>query len=430
MQFYQVGGCVRDGLLGRTWRDRDWVVVGGTAQELCLLGFKSVGRGFPVFLHPKTGEAYAMARQESKVGRGYRGFEVFSGPEVTLRDDLYRRDLTINAMAIDEQGRLIDFFGGQEDLQHRLLRPVSQAFAEDPLRVLRVARFWAELYPFGFQLAPEMRAEIVKITQSGELDDLTPERVWMETIKGLATPKPSLFFSLLEQCGALAVVFPQLHALIGKSQPLHYHPEGDAWVHTLMVLDQAAILSSDLRVRFAALVHDLGKGETPMSELPRHIGHEKRGGEGVIAFGRRLRISHEFIKLGVIVAQEHLRCHRVLAMRPAQIVRLLEALGAFEQSDFFELALLACQSDAQGRGSAQNIYYPQADFLRECRYLCAEIKGGDFLAQGLRGPDIGEAVRLARIGRVRSVLKESPFKLLVPKKKEGVWGSHPPGFDL
>ncbi|MBF0588775.1 MAG: multifunctional CCA addition/repair protein [Magnetococcales bacterium] len=401
MTCYQVGGSVRDSLLGLPCKDRDWVVTGVEADEMTGRGFKRVGADFPVFLHPENGEEYALARTERKTGPGYRGFETRFGSEVTLEEDLARRDLTINAMALDREGQLIDPYAGMDDLKAKRLRHVSNAFSEDPLRVLRAARFLARFDALGFRLATDTLVLMERLASSGELTHLTPERVWQETQKGLATQAPSIYFATLRACGALESVFPELAALIGQHQPPEHHPEGDAWVHSLMVLDMAARLSDRGEVRFAALVHDLGKGLTPLERLPHHYGHESRGADLVMALCERLRVPGHYRKLAVLTARHHLRCHRVAEMRPKKVVKLLRELDGFRNPARFELFLLACEADARGRGGAENLYYAPADEMRGCLAACQDIDLKKIAKTGVKGAHFGLALHRARISAIK-----------------------------
>ena len=374
MQVYLVGGAVRDGLLGQTVKERDWVVVGGTREELLRLRFREVGRDFPVFLHPETHEEYALARLERKVGPGYRGFAVEFGPGVTLEEDLARRDLTINAIARSADGTLIDPHGGQRDLEARLLRHVSPAFVEDPVRVLRVARFAARFAPLGFQVAPETLELMRTMVERREVDALVPERVWQETEKALHEPKASEFFSVLRACGALQPVYPEIDALFGVPQPAQWHPEIDTGVHTLMVLDQAALLSGEPQVRFAALMHDLGKAATPRSQWPSHPGHEERSVALLEALAERLRLPGDYRDLAIIVARYHGIVHRVFDLKPKTILEFMERADAFRRPERFAQALLACEADSRGRSGLEHQPYPQRQFLLAARDAAAAIK--------------------------------------------------------
>lgn len=391
MNIYLVGGAVRDELLGLVVRERDWVVVGARPEELLAQGFKPVGKDFPVFLHPKTGEEYALARTERKTGPGYRGFDTMFSPDVTLEQDLERRDLTINAIARDEAtGQLVDPFNGQRDLQERWLRHVSPAFVEDPVRVLRLARFAARFAPMGFRVAPETMELVREIAARGELDALVPERVWQETQRALEMPAPRQFFEVLREGNALEVIFPEVHALYGVPQPAQWHPEIDTGLHTMMVLDQATQLSSDPVVRFAALTHDLGKATTPTHELPRHIAHEERGVGIVEEMCDRLRIPNAYRELGVLVSRYHLHMHKITELRPKTVVELLEKLDAFRRPARFEQFLLACEADARGRKGLEERDYPQPEFLRRAREIAAGVTLSEEERADLQGFEIAK----------------------------------------
>lgn len=399
METYLVGGAVRDRLLGLAVRDRDYVVVGATPEAMTARGFKMVGADFPVFLHPETKEEYALARTERKSGVGYKGFTVYAGPEVTLEDDLRRRDLTINAMAEDESGQVIDPFGGAADLKRGVLRHVAPAFVEDPLRVLRVARFAAR---FGFSVAPETLALMRAIVAAGEIEALVPERVWSEIERALGETRPRRFIEVLRECGALARALPEVDALFGVPQPPEYHPEIDTGVHILLVLHQAARLSPDARVRFAALVHDLGKGTTPPAEWPKHHGHEERSAALVQALSQRLRVPNEYRDLAMLVARYHTHCHRAAELRDATLVETLEALDAFRRPERIELFVLACEADFRGRPGYADRDYPQAALFRQA---LAAARAVDTVAAvaGKTGPAAGEAIRAARLAAIRAV---------------------------
>jgi tRNA nucleotidyltransferase (CCA-adding enzyme) len=386
---YKVGGAVRDKLLGRPVTDQDWVVVGATPEELLEQGYQPVGKGFPVFLHPHTREEYALARTERKVAPGYKGFVFHAAPEVTLEEDLRRRDVTINAMAEDTEGRVLDPFGGQADLAQGVLRHISPAFAEDPVRILRVARFAAR---FGFRVAEETAILMRAMVESGEVDALVSERVWAETEKALGEPKPRLFLEVLRHCGALARLFPEIERLFGVPQPAEHHPEIDTGDHTLRVLDQAVRLSPDPRVRFAALTHDLGKGLTPPEEWPRHHGHEGRSVELVQGLCRRYRIPNDYQDLAVQVARHHGNCHRAQELRPGTLLDLLKAVDAFRRPERFQQFLLACEADARGRTGFEDRAYPQAEFLRQALAAANRVQARELLAQGLSGEALGRAL--------------------------------------
>jgi len=405
MQVYLVGGAVRDALLGLTVKERDWVVVGGTREELLRLKYREVGRDFPVFLHPETHEEHALARLERKVGPGYRGFAVEFGPEVTLEEDLARRDLTINAIAQSADGALVDPFGGRRDLHARVLRHVSAAFIEDPVRVLRVARFAARFAPLGFQVAPETLALMRAMVERGEIHALVPERVWQETEKALREPKAAEFFKVLRECGALQPVFPEIDALFGVPQPAQWHPEIDTGLHTLMVLEQAALLSSEPLVRFAALVHDLGKGTTPRDEWPSHRGHEERSVALIEAMSRRLRLPGEYRDLGIIVARYHGIAHRAFELKPKTILEFMERADAFRRPERFAQALLACEADSRGRAGLETVAYPQREYLQAAQAAAAAIKPSPEEIAALPGEKIAQRVQQRRVEAIAGLPK-------------------------
>ncbi|MDI3260660.1 MAG: multifunctional CCA addition/repair protein [Sinobacteraceae bacterium] len=406
MKRYLVGGAVRDALLGLPVTERDWVVVGATPEEMIAAGYTPVGQDFPVFLHPQTHEEHALARTERKSGRGYHGFVFHTGADVSLEQDLARRDLTVNAMARDEAGRLIDPYGGQRDLAARVLRHVSPAFAEDPLRVLRVARFAARFAPLGFRVAPETLAVMRQMVQAGEVDHLVAERVWKETERALAGERapagyrPSVYFRTLHEVGALARVMPELAALDGVPQRADYHPEVDTLVHTLMSVDAAARMGFSLPVRVAALLHDLGKADTPRAEWPSHRGHDARGVPRVEAFCERLRVPTAMRELAVAVTREHLLVHRAAELRPGTLLELLERLRAFRASEFFEQALEACLCDARGRLGLEDCDYPPVAELRAAAAAAREVQARDVAKPGLQGAAFGAALRAARERRL------------------------------
>ena len=405
MQIYKVGGCVRDELLGLPVKDRDWVVVGATPQQMLDAGYKPVGKDFPVFLHPDTHEEYALARTERKTAPGYTGFAFHADPDVTLEDDLLRRDLTINAMAETETGELIDPCHGRDDLQQRLLRHVSPAFVEDPVRILRVARFAARLAPFDFQVAEETLSLMREMVNNGEVDALVPERVWQETVRALSEAVPTRFFEVLRECGALARLFPELEQLYGVPQPPEHHPEIDTGVHTMMVLEQAARLSNDPAVRFAALVHDLGKGTTPQEEWPRHIAHEAHGVPLVNALSLRLKVPNDFRDLAVLVTRYHLHYHRAAEMLDSTFLDTLQSLDAFRRPQRFEQFLLACEADSRGRPGYEDQTFEQPKIFREAFAAAAAIDAGELAQQGLQGEAIGKELahlRLAAIKQARA----------------------------
>ncbi len=404
MEIYLVGGAVRDKLLGLPVQDRDYVVVGATPDEMVIKGFKPVGADFPVFLHPQTKAEYALARTERKSGHGYKGFKVYAAPDVTLEDDLQRRDLTINAMAEDEHGNLIDPFKGAEDLHHGVLRHVSPAFAEDPVRILRVARFAARYAKWGFHVAHGTNQLMRQMVDSGEVDHLVAERVWAELERALEADKPSRFFEVLRSCGALARLFPEIEALFGVPQPERHHPEVDTGVHVMLVLDAAALLSPDPRVRFAALMHDLGKGSTPKEAWPQHSGHEERGAELVKNFCQRFRAPNEYRDLALITARYHAHCHKIAELRPATVVDTLEAMDAFRRPERVDMFVTACEADFRGRTGVGDKPYPQAELFRRVFKAARAVDSTAIAAEGTRGPEIGVRIREARIAAARQVL--------------------------
>ena len=411
MEVYLVGGAVRDKHLGLPVSDRDFVVVGSTPDEMVAQGFKPVGADFPVFLHPKTKEEYALARTERKSGRGYKGFTVYAAPDVTLEDDLRRRDLTINAMAESLDGRLIDPFNGAADLEQKLLRHVSPAFAEDPVRILRVARFAARFAPRGFRVVDETIALMRTMVASGEVDHLVPERVWTELERALGEDRPSRFFEVLRGCGAAAKLFPELDALHGVPQPPPHHPEIDTGVHVMLVVDMAARLSADTRVRFAALMHDIGKGTTPKDELPRHAGHEARGAAMIEKFCERLRAPNEYRDLAMPVARHHLLCHRLFELRPSTVLDLLESLDAFRRPERVEMFVLACAADARGRTGLEDNPYPQREQLLRAFDAARGVDSAAIAAAAISAEKTGEAIgariREARIQAVRDAMAKN-----------------------
>lgn len=406
MQVYLVGGAVRDRLLGLSVKDRDWVVVGATPEELAAKGYQPVGEDFPVFLHPQTHEEYALARTERKAGRGYKGFRVYSAVDVTLEQDLRRRDLTINAIAEDLNGHLIDPFNGQADVEARILRHVSPAFIEDPLRVLRLARFAARLSGFGFTVAEETQSLLLQIVRSGELNDLVPERVCQELLRALDTSKPSSFLRVLRQCGALQALFPELDRLYGVPNPPKWHPEVDSGVHNEMVIDRSAELSTQTSVRFAAMMHDVGKGLTPINKWPSHPGHEATGVVAVKAFCERWRLPNEHKVLACLVTEYHGKLHRIEEMTAKSIVKLLQSVDAFRRPDRFNDFILACQADAQGRPGFENCDYSQAELLKQALQAATHIEISDLKSQGLSGEKMREAIYRKRVQAVSVVLAQ------------------------
>ena len=406
MEIYLVGGAVRDELLGLPVKERDWVVVGATPDDLLRRGFRPVGKDFPVFLHPDTHEEYALARTERKTAPGYYGFSVHAAPEVTLEDDLLRRDLTINAMARDTQGRLLDPYQGRADLDARRLRHVSPAFAEDPVRMLRLARFSARYAPLGFQIAPETLELMRTMVANGEADCLVPERVWAETVRALSEKQPERFIETLRECGALARIFPELDRLFGVPQPPLHHPEIDTGIHTLLALAQAVQLGADVVTRFAVLVHDLGKGATPAEEWPRHLGHEQRGADLIRLFCQRLRAPNMYRELAVLTARFHTHVHRALELRPKTLLNTLQGLDAFRKPQRFQQVLVACEADARGRQGLEDRDYPQAAWMQRVYQAAAGAPVRSLVEQGLTGPALAEALRRERLAAIVAARRE------------------------
>jgi tRNA nucleotidyltransferase (CCA-adding enzyme) len=406
MQVFRVGGAVRDALLGWPVQDVDWVVVGATPEEMIRQGYLPVGKDFPVFLHPETRDEYALARTERKTAPGYHGFAFHAAPDVTLEEDLARRDLTINAIAQDAGGRLIDPFGGQADLRARRLRHVTDAFREDPVRILRVARFAARLTDF--EVAPQTQTLMREMVRCGEVDALVPERVWQELARGLMEPAPSRMFTVLRECGALERLLPEVDRLWGVPQRAEYHPEVDTGVHLMMVLDMSARLGAPLPVRFACLTHDLGKGTTPADVLPKHIGHEERSADLLRDMCERLRVPNECRSLADVVAREHGNIHRSGEFGAPAVLRLLERCDALRKPARFESALLACECDARGRLGLEERAYPQRGrllaALAAARQVATASIAADAQAQGLEGPRIGELIHRARLQAVAAAL--------------------------
>lgn len=402
LKVYCVGGAVRDRLLGLPVQDHDWVVVGSTPEQMVARGFKPVGADFPVFLHPDTHEEYALARTERKVAQGYKGFTVYAEPGVTLEQDLLRRDFTINAIAQDADGNLIDPYGGQEDLKAGVLRHVSDAFAEDPVRILRAARFVAR---FGFSIAPETLALMRTMVDNGEVDALVAERVWQELARGLMEKFPSRFFTTLRECGALKKILPEVDALFGVPQPAHYHPEIDCGIHTLLVVDEAARQGHVLEVRFAALAHDLGKATTPEDTLPRHIGHEMRSVDLLKVMSERLRVPADCRDLGLLVARYHSHVHRARELRADTIVKLFDSCDLWRKPQRFTQILLACECDAHGRTGHEHDAYPQSAYLLECAQAARTVNAGDIARACPDKNLIADKVREARILAVEAVIK-------------------------
>jgi len=411
MEIFLVGGAVRDALLDLPPGDRDWVVVGSDQASMEALGYKAVGRDFPVFLHPRTGEEYALARTERKSGRGYRGFVVDADPSVTLEQDLLRRDFTLNAIAQADDGTLVDPYGGARDIRDRVLRHVGPAFVEDPLRVLRAARFMARFAALGFTVAPETLALMREIAASGELDTLVPERVWQELRKALAAPRPSAFLRTLRDAHALGAILPEVDALYGVPQRAEFHPEIDTGVHQEMVSDMAARLQpGDALIGYGALCHDLGKALTPLAELPRHVMHEQRGVAPARAMSERLKVPQDFRQLAEVACREHLNVHRLAELRDATVHELLSRCDGFRRPERIAQLAAVCEADKRGRlGSAEDSYPQGAELLR-LHAAALSVNARDLASEGLQGPQIGEALAKARIAAIAAArtLRRSP----------------------
>lgn len=402
MQTYLVGGAVRDKLLGFDKSDRDWVVVGASVAQMLEAGFTQVGKDFPVFLHPQTKEEHALARTERKTGPGYTGFSFNADPSVTLEEDLLRRDLTINAIAQDSEGNLIDPFGGVKDIEDRVLRHVSAAFTEDPLRVLRVARFMARFAPLGFRIAEETMALMRQLSRSGELEHLVAERVWQEMEKALVTAAPAEFFRSLRACDALQIILPEVDNLFGVPQPPQHHPEVDTGVHVMMCVEQATKLSEDPVVRFATLMHDLGKGVTPKDKWPQHIGHEQKGVALIDTVCARLRVPKKYQQIARLVSQFHTHCHRAQELRADTMLRLFESLDAFRRPAQVAQFLLACEADSRGRTSFEDREYPQAELLRVALVAAQAVNITDVLKDVKPENDKAHDAIKAAIARART----------------------------
>lgn len=405
MEIYLVGGAVRDQLLGLPVKERDWVVIGETPESMMKQGFRPVGKDFPVFLHPQSREEYALARTERKTAPGYKGFTVHASPDVSLEQDLIRRDLTINAMAMTPEGLLVDPYGGRSDLERRIFRHISPAFAEDPVRILRIARFAARYAHLGFTLAEETRVLMQSMVTAGEVDHLVPERVWAELIKALNEKSPSAFFYTLKNCAALDKIFPEISCLFGVPQPEKHHPEIDTGIHAMLCLEQAALLSPSPEVRFAALVHDLGKGLSPEANWPHHYAHETQGLPVLERMCARLRVPNSFKSLAMQVMQYHTHCHRAFELRASTITDMLAALGAYKPNNKLPEFLLACEADAKGRTGFEHSPYPQAGLLSAAAKEAASVDTSAILNSELKGADIGEAIRRLRIKAVAEFIK-------------------------
>ncbi len=406
MKAYLVGGAVRDTLLNFPVRERDWVVIGETPEAMLARGYTEVGKDFPVFLHPETKDEYALARIERKTAHGYKGFAVHATPDVCLEDDLLRRDLTINAMAMLDNGEIIDPYGGQKDLKNKLFRHISPAFCEDPVRVLRIARFCARYHHLGFSIAPETQQLMQAMVADGEIDHLVPERVWAETAKALAEQSPAAYFQALRNCGALQRIFPEIDALFGVPQTASYHPEIDTGIHTLMVLEQAALLSDKTTVRFAALTHDLGKALTPPENWPSHHGHETLGINALKTLCRRLRVPNHYQKLALQVMQYHTHCHRAFELKPGTLCDTLSSIGAFKANNQLQDFLLACEADAKGRLGFENHAYPQAEYYLAAQKAAKCIDSSAINNDNLQGKEIGIAIRNLRAKEISLVKKQ------------------------
>ncbi len=412
MKAYLVGGAVRDTLLKLPVRERDWVVIGETPEAMIARGYIEVGKDFPVFLHPETKDEYALARIERKTARGYKGFAVHATPDVSMKEDLMRRDLTINAMALMDNGDIFDPYGGQEDLKNRIFRHISPAFCEDPVRVLRIARFCARYQHLGFSIAPETRKLMQQMVVQGEIDHLVAERVWAETVKALGEKSPAAYFQVLRDCGALARIFPELENLFGVPQPEKYHPEIDTGVHVLMVLEQAVLLSDKTTVRFAALMHDLGKALTPEEKWPSHHGHETLGLNTLKKLCTRLRVPNNYQKLALQVMEYHTHCHRALDLRPGTLCEKLSSLGAFKADNQLNDFLLACEADAKGRLGLEEHPYPQAGYILAAQKAAQRIDSSAVSNKNLKGKEIGDAIQHLRAQEISKIKKQFTPKLI------------------
>jgi len=401
MKTYLVGGAVRDKLLGLPVKDHDWVVTGATPDDMLEKGFTPVGKDFPVFLHPKTHEEYALARTERKTAAGYHGFQFQADSNVTLEEDVQRRDLTINALAEDENGKVLDYVGGQADIEKRLLRHVSPAFTEDPVRILRIARFAARFTSLGFKVADDTLKLMSDMVKQGEVNALVPERVWQEMVRALGEPSPDVFIEVLRECGALKVLFPEIDRLFGVPQPEEHHPEIDTGIHTLLVLQQACLLSDDPVVRFAALTHDLGKGTTPKKILPHHYDHEERGFHLVTALCDRYKIPNQYRQLAEITARYHTHCHRAFEIKPKTLLKTLNATDAFRKPERFEQFLLACTADSHGRPGYEDYDYKQAPFFSLMRKKAAEVDVQEIIKDGFQGEKITEELYRRRLSLIK-----------------------------
>lgn len=406
-KIYLVGGAVRDKLLGLYHEERDWVVVGATPLVLLAEGFKQVGRDFPVFLHPNTREEYALARTERKTAKGYYGFVCDFNASVTLEEDLLRRDFTINAIAEDIDGNIIDPYGGQEDLKNKVLRHVSLAFREDPVRILRLARFAARFFPLGFSIAPETHQLMCQMVEAGEIEHLVPERVWKEMYRSLKEKDPTQFIEVLRSCGALKILWPELNKLWGIPQPAQYHPEIDTGVHVMMALKMACHLSTDPLIRFATLCHDLGKGSTKPEDWPSHKGHEEWGVPLIQQFCKRYKLPTEYKDLAVLVSRYHLHCHKALELKPSTLLKTLEHLDVFRKPARFEQFLIACEADARGRLGFEDIAYPQADRMRLAAKAAKEVDISKIVAEGYEGAVLKNKIHQQRVRAISRAVEAS-----------------------
>ena len=409
LNVYLVGGAVRDQLLDRNVKDHDYLVVGATVEQMLALGFSQVGKDFPVFLHPKTKQEYALARTERKQGQGYTGFVCYAEPDVTIEQDLLRRDLTINAMAKSSDGNIVDPYHGQQDLENRVLRHVSNAFIEDPLRVLRVARFAARYHDFGFTIADETMQLMQTISKSGELKSLSAERVWQEIQRSLAEDHPDVFFKVLRTCGALKVLWGDLDKLWGVPNPAQWHPEICSGIHTMMVLQQAVLLTKDnnnkTAIRFAALCHDLGKGLTANEHWPSHRGHEKAGLPLVEKIAKQLKVPTYYKQLALKVCEHHLHCHKVFQLKPSTLLKIFNQLDVWRKPAEFDDFLIACKSDFLGRLNFESRPYPQEQYFKDAMHSASQVNAKPFVTQGLQGVAIKEAIEKARLNNIK-VIKE------------------------
>jgi tRNA nucleotidyltransferase (CCA-adding enzyme) len=407
MQVYLVGGAVRDTLLGYPYHERDWVVVGATPEAMQAQGYTPVGKDFPVFLHPDTKEEYALARTERSTAPGYTGFAFHASPEVSLEDDLIRRDLTINAIAQDSQGQVFDPFNGVQDIKAKKLRHVSQAFSEDPVRILRLARFAARYHHLGFTVAAPTMALMQRMVAQGEADHLVAERVWKEMSRALGERNPEVFVTVLRECGALAKILPELDRLFGIPQPPEHHPEVDTGEHTLMVLQQACLLSQATEVRFAALMHDLGKAETPPDNWPRHINHEQLGLPVIKTLCQRLAVPNDCRDLALLAAQHHTNVHRAFELRPATVLKLIKQTDALRRPERFRQLLLVCQADSRGRTGFEKRDYPQQTYLQKALSACQNVDVKALVARGLQGAELGAAIDAQRLQQLKQLTQEA-----------------------